>query len=207
MKNSFLLRIAFSIIGFSCLITEASAYPNYRVGIGVGIQHNSKRQIEVVSVAPQSPAQRAKILRGDLILKVDDTEVTGQPLDFVESLFIGDGAEGSFITLDVLTPSTGDERIIYTQRRWTNPVCLIEGPYDLRFAGTLQNGSIWGTIGYASIHWPVYQGRIQEWLNGQYIRLDVYPIAYSNSLEISGWIGSSFIRWPSRGAWFPVVRE
>ena len=73
---------------------------------GVGIEVQSKDQ-HVVIVAPLdgSPAQRAGLRAGEIILKVDGTDITGLPLDQVVTRILGPA--GTSVTLTTVDPKTG----------------------------------------------------------------------------------------------------
>ncbi|HCQ36383.1 MAG TPA: peptidase S41, partial [Alcanivorax sp.] len=62
--------------------------------------------VKVVSPIDDSPASRADIQAGDLILKIDDTFVKG--LSLAEAVELMRGEAGSEVTLSVL--SDGDEK-------------------------------------------------------------------------------------------------
>ncbi len=76
-------------------------------GVGAEIQIKAGH---VVVVAPldNSPAQRAGVHAGDIILKVDGHEVTGLPLDQVVERV--SGPAGTSVTLTILDPSSGRTR-------------------------------------------------------------------------------------------------
>ncbi len=73
---------------------------------GIGAQVESKDGHTVV-VAPfdNSPAQKAGIRAGQIILKVDGTDVTDLPLDQVVGRILGPA--GSTVTITILDPKTG----------------------------------------------------------------------------------------------------
>ena len=73
-------------------------------GIGAEVQ---KKNNQVVIVAPLdgSPAQRAGLKPGDIILKVNNEDVSGLPLDQAVSRILG--PSGSRVKLTVLSPDTG----------------------------------------------------------------------------------------------------
>jgi carboxyl-terminal processing protease len=73
--------------------------------VGIGIYVESRNGlIMVVSPIDGSPAQKAGILPGDIIEKVNGADVGGQPLNQVISHILG--PEGTQVTLTIFTPST-----------------------------------------------------------------------------------------------------
>ncbi|MDA8163602.1 MAG: S41 family peptidase, partial [Desulfobacteraceae bacterium] len=82
-------------------------------GIGIKIQ---SRQGHVVIVAPidGSPAQRAGLRSGDIILKVSGQDITGWPITKVEQQI--SGPPGTKVTLSVLSPRTGHIREVTVTR-------------------------------------------------------------------------------------------
>ena len=73
-------------------------------GIGAELR---MRNNQVVIVAPldDSPAQRAGLKPGDIILKVNGQDVTGLPLEQVVTRILG--PQGTLVKLTVLNPKTG----------------------------------------------------------------------------------------------------
>lgn len=83
----------------------ASEYAAYRermdnayVGIGITIQQDeAEKGFFVKSVTPGSPAEEAGILVGDLLIKVEDQDIRGEPVDLVHNLVRGE--EGTSVRL------------------------------------------------------------------------------------------------------------
>ncbi|MBI5440800.1 MAG: S41 family peptidase [Deltaproteobacteria bacterium] len=82
-------------------------------GIGAEVQMKDDR---VVVVAPMdgSPAQRAGLRPGDVILKVDGVDVSGLPLEQVVARILG--RAGTKVTLSILRPATKSLRDITLTR-------------------------------------------------------------------------------------------
>jgi carboxyl-terminal processing protease len=76
-------------------------------GIGAEVQMKNDH---VVIVAPMdgSPAQKAGLKPGDIILKVDGLDVSGMPLDQVVAKIVGPA--NSQVTLTIQDPTTGESR-------------------------------------------------------------------------------------------------
>jgi carboxyl-terminal processing protease len=73
---------------------------------GIGAEVRIKDGHAVVAAAmDNSPAQRAGLQTGDIILRVNGAEVTGLPLDQVVARV--SGPAGTSVTLTILSPSTG----------------------------------------------------------------------------------------------------
>ncbi|HHY12370.1 MAG TPA: PDZ domain-containing protein, partial [Firmicutes bacterium] len=78
-------------------------------GIGVAIQLISSN-ITVVSVFKGSPAQKAGMQPGDVIIKVDGTDLRGKKLQDASALLRGE--PGTRVTVTVLRPRTGESLIL-----------------------------------------------------------------------------------------------
>ena len=78
---------------------------------GIGVELRIKEG-HVVILAPLegSPAQRAGIQSGDVIMKVDDKNVVGFPLEEVINAITG--SPGTSVSLTVLSPKTGQSRTV-----------------------------------------------------------------------------------------------
>ncbi|MGB8646711.1 MAG: S41 family peptidase [Anaerolineae bacterium] len=76
-------------------------------GIGAEVE---KKDDHIVIVAPidDSPAQKAGLKPGDIIMKVNGEDVTGQSLDQVIGKILGPA--GTQVTLTIQSPSSGDTR-------------------------------------------------------------------------------------------------
>ena len=73
-------------------------------GIGAEVQMKNK-QLVIVSPMDESPAQRAGLKPGDVILKVDGIEVSGLPLEQVVGRILGPA--GTTVKLTLFRPETG----------------------------------------------------------------------------------------------------
>jgi len=81
------------------------------VGIGVYLQE-SANGVVVVKVVPGSPAQKAGMQAGDLIIKVDDVDVSSAPLEVISSLLKGE--EGTYVKVTV---KRADKTLTFTIQR------------------------------------------------------------------------------------------
>jgi carboxyl-terminal processing protease len=75
---------------------------------GIGAYVEMKDGHVVVAPMDGSPAQRAGLRPGDVILKVDGENVAGLPIDQVVGRILGPA--GTSVTLTILTPPTGQTR-------------------------------------------------------------------------------------------------
>ncbi len=66
------------------------------IGAEIGIKDE---QLQVISPLPDSPAEKAGLLAGDFILKIDGTDTTGMPVEKAVSLIRGD--KGTEVVLTV----------------------------------------------------------------------------------------------------------
>ena len=82
-------------------------------GIGAEIQLKDG-QVVVVAPLDESPAQRAGLRPGDVILRVDEEEVTGLPLDQVVEKI--SGPVGTSVTLTILESGSGRTRRVTLKR-------------------------------------------------------------------------------------------
>jgi carboxyl-terminal processing protease len=74
-------------------------------GIGAEVSTNSAGQVVIVAPIDGSPAQKAGLVPGDIILKVNGTDVTGMSLSDVVSMVLGPA--GTQVTLTIQDPDTG----------------------------------------------------------------------------------------------------
>jgi carboxyl-terminal processing protease len=82
---------------------------------GIGAEVQSKGgQIVIVAPLDGSPAQRAGLKPGDIILRVNGQEVAGRPLDQVLNEI--SGPTGTSVTLTILTPVSEDMRQVTLPR-------------------------------------------------------------------------------------------
>ncbi len=82
-------------------------------GIGAEVQESGGHTV-IVAPFDDSPAQQAGLLPGDVILKVDDEDVSELPLFQVVQRILGPA--GTTVTLTVLTPATGKLREVTLTR-------------------------------------------------------------------------------------------
>ncbi len=92
---------------------EQNAIQGKFSGIGAEVQ---MKDGHVVIVAPLdgSPAQKAGVMPGDVVVKVDGEDVTGQPLEQVVSKILGKA--GTQVTLTLQDPNTGTPRDVSITR-------------------------------------------------------------------------------------------
>jgi carboxyl-terminal processing protease len=82
---------------------------------GIGAEVQSKGgQILIVAPLDGSPAQRAGLKSGDIILQVDGQDVAGRPLDQVVQQI--SGPPGTSLTLTILTPASARTRQVTLTR-------------------------------------------------------------------------------------------
>jgi|WetSurMetagenome_2_1015567.scaffolds.fasta_scaffold46073_2 carboxyl-terminal processing protease len=82
-------------------------------GIGAEVQMKAQ-QVVVVAPFPGSPAEKAGIKPGDIILRVNGKDVTGQSLEDVVSQIVGPA--GTTVHLTIMDPTTQDTRELTVTR-------------------------------------------------------------------------------------------
>ena len=85
------------------------------IGIGIDLQQDAKsKQITISSTIPGTPADKAGIKRGDIIVAVNGTNVVGKDINSVIPLI--KGPAGTNVTLTVKRPST-NQALSFTMKR------------------------------------------------------------------------------------------
>jgi carboxyl-terminal processing protease len=82
-------------------------------GIGAYVQLKDGHVV-IATPMDKSPAQKAGLQPGDIILQVDGQSIAGLPLEDVVARVVGPA--GTQVTLTILTPSTGNTRDVTLQR-------------------------------------------------------------------------------------------
>lgn len=86
--------------------------------VGVGLQVGVKNEkIVVISVFDNSPAEKAGIIPGDVIIKVNDTSVTGKDLEKAVSMMRG--TEGESVGITVSREGKGNIGVTVTRAKIT----------------------------------------------------------------------------------------
>ena len=73
-------------------------------GVGIQVIMNARRQVVILTPLDNSPAQRAGVRPGEIIMSVDGKDVEGLPLSQVASAI--SGPVGSSVDLGILNPKT-----------------------------------------------------------------------------------------------------
>ncbi|HTV39985.1 MAG TPA: S41 family peptidase [Candidatus Sulfotelmatobacter sp.] len=73
-------------------------------GVGVEVQVNTNRQVVILTPLDNSPAQRAGLKSGDIIMSVDGRDIAGMPISEVMSQI--SGPVGTKVDLGILSPKT-----------------------------------------------------------------------------------------------------
>ena len=79
--------------------------------------------------------------------------------------------------------------------------CPISGFVRLRVEGNIKNGQLSGTVNNQFIWWSIYAGRVTGFINGHSVMLTLQN-ERNNEYLLSGWVGSTHIRWSSFGGMF-----
>ena len=93
-------------------------------GVGIKIGHDDSQAIKVITPLQGTPAQRAGVLPGDLIIKVDDESTIGISLQQAVDRITGE--EGTDVTLTLERPGVADP-IALTMERDEIPIYSIKG--------------------------------------------------------------------------------
>jgi carboxyl-terminal processing protease len=91
----------------------AAIEKNHFQGIGAEVRMKD-RHVVIVAPMPDSPAMRAELKPGDVILKVNGDDVAGLPLDQVVERI--SGPAGTVVTLTILSPATERTREVRLTR-------------------------------------------------------------------------------------------
>ena len=119
---------------------------NY-VGIGVETVADSDGNMEIVVVFPNSPAQKQGIQKGDIIVKIDDSDV--KRIGYAEAVSRLDGDVGSTVALTLLREETKEDDEGKTAVQTQTLVKTIKrSEYE---ETTVSSHFINGTIGYIRI--------------------------------------------------------
>jgi len=82
---------------------------------GIGAEVRMKdNQLVIVAPLDDSPAQKAGLKPGEIILKVDDKEITNLPLEMAVARILG--PPGTRVRLTILSPNTGQTRDVRLTR-------------------------------------------------------------------------------------------
>src|SRR5260370_25147949 len=85
------------------------------IGIGIYLQQDAKtKQIIITSTIPGTPAEKAGIKRGDVIVAVNGANIVGKDINTVNPLI--KGSDGTNVTLTVKRPST-NQTLTFTMKR------------------------------------------------------------------------------------------
>jgi carboxyl-terminal processing protease len=92
---------------------EQNAIQGKFSGIGAEVQMKDGHVV-IVTPLDGSPAQKAGVVPGDVVVKVDGEDVTGQPLEQVVSKILGQA--GTKVTLTLQDPNSGQQRDVTITR-------------------------------------------------------------------------------------------
>jgi len=88
---------------------KPAAKPASRAGVGLQVVPNATGELVVLGVIPQSPAQKAGLLPGDLVIAVDGAKLRGSRFDDVARKYLW-GKAGSKVTVTYLRPGVAGEK-------------------------------------------------------------------------------------------------
>ena len=77
-------------------------------GVGVHVEMNTNGQVVILAPIDNSPAQRAGLRSGEIILSIDGRDIAGEPLNQVSRQITG--PVGTQVELGILSPKTGRVR-------------------------------------------------------------------------------------------------
>lgn len=86
-----------------------------RAGVGLQVVATVTGELVVLGLLPKSPAEKAGIKPGDLIVEVDKTKLRGTRFDEVARKYLW-GKEGSSVTLTCLRPGVAGKKVIKLTR-------------------------------------------------------------------------------------------
>ena len=96
-------------------------------GVGIELGFNKDKRLAVIAPLSQTPADKAGIKPGDLIVKIDDKDTTGMSLPDAVKLIRG--TKGTAVKLSILRENDGIEPKDYTLNRETIVVKSVEVSY------------------------------------------------------------------------------
>jgi carboxyl-terminal processing protease len=110
------------------------------VGIGAQLDENAKSQIYVVKPLPNSPAVRAHIMAGDVIVKVDNKPTLGEDITLVVQEIRG--APGTPVTLTLLRKTSSHPLNVTIIRNYVQQEVVVSEMLDpVRKIGYIELGS------------------------------------------------------------------
>lgn len=92
------------------------------VGIGVYLSGGGSQPLQIDAIIPSSPASKANLRPGDLIVAVNGTSIQGKTFDQVHTMI--SGTEGTKVTLTVIRPSvspTATFDVTLTRGKFVSP--------------------------------------------------------------------------------------
>lgn len=127
---------------------SAKKYKEYRsytdsrnIGVGIETVQDADGNMEVVSVVPGSPAEKAGMRKGDTVTQIDGKEVVR--ITYAEAVQSLDGAAGSKISFKLLREQSGTASGVQALN-----VGVTRGEYTLR---TVEADVINGNVGYLRV--------------------------------------------------------